>query len=329
MVNKSRRNFLKKGLPGILAMTMSTPAFAKTENWYMYFDGHLITEFSKPSEIRGFTEQIKEYFPNSSIKSNRVIINGYVFGTDWGDEIKIISVPIYDTPQLDSPIIPRASPGTNKSLEELMESMTLDSIKPDYLANEFKSRKRESNLKESSFSRNELLDITNHYGKTRTGIIEMLIDFAHFYGISRQIIPTYLAHVYQESSFNPYAHNKGDVIIKRKGRKIKVHSEARGIGQFIKSTAKKYGLGWNDAFNPAMNIDATTRYFKNLLIINHNDAKEAIGDYVGKSANLSQYEKHIARVIKNLNSASRLYNRHQNLRAELNSPRRKSHLIEV
>jgi hypothetical protein len=75
-----------------------------------------------------------------------------------------------------------------------------------------------------------------------------------------------------ESAFNPHA-------VSRKG--------AQGLMQLMPDTATK--LGVKDAFDPAANVNAGTKYLRDLLVLYHGDMVKALAAYNAGPQRVTQY----------------------------------------
>ena len=75
-----------------------------------------------------------------------------------------------------------------------------------------------------------------------------------------------------ESAFNPHA-------VSRKG--------AQGLMQLMPDTATKMGV--KDAFDPAANVNAGTRYLRDLLVLYHGDMVKALAAYNAGPQRVAQY----------------------------------------
>jgi hypothetical protein len=104
------------------------------------------------------------------------------------------------------------------------------------------------------------------YISRRDKYLPIIQDLATKYNIDPNIAH---AIVYKESRFNPNAYNPNDP------------GGARGLGQFIGSTARAYGLDNTTAFDPYKNLDAQARLLRDNLARAKGDQLKAIRMYNG------------------------------------------------
>jgi len=121
-----------------------------------------------------------------------------------------------------------------------------------------------------------------------------------------------------ESNFNPHA-------VSRKG--------ARGLMQLMPSTAQQ--LGVKDSFDPGANVDAGSRYLRDLLLQYNRDLAKALAAYNAGAQRVDRYHgvppyhetySYVSRIIADFNRkklAERAALHHQNSVTEKNGARRR------
>ncbi len=126
-------------------------------------------------------------------------------------------------------------------------------------------------------------------------------DLIGKYGDQYKNVPKNLvkAIIQQESSGNPNAEGK-----------MTKYGTAKGLGQFIDSTAKQYIPGWTkpeDSYNPEKNIAGIFAYMDDLLKKNNGDIKKATGRYFGTGRDpvlnktTGEYSKEVMKIYGELN----------------------------
>jgi soluble lytic murein transglycosylase-like protein len=124
-----------------------------------------------------------------------------------------------------------------------------------------------------------------------------------------QLDPDFVASVIRaESEFNPHA-------ISRKG--------ARGLMQLMPQTAAQ--LGVKNAFDPQSNVEAGTRYLRDLLVQYHGDAQKALAAYNAGPEPVQRYggvppyretRAYVTRIINDYNRTKRAQEQKQEQKPE-------------
>lgn len=110
---------------------------------------------------------------------------------------------------------------------------------------------------------------------TTDEIKQLVIDKANQWGINPNIA---LAQIQQESGFNP--------------NRVGALGE-RGLGQFMKGTWETYGSGnFDNAFDPATNLDAWGNYMSSLMGTFGGDYIKALTAYNGGPGHLTDPGKY-------------------------------------
>ena len=110
---------------------------------------------------------------------------------------------------------------------------------------------------------------------TTDEIKNLVVSKANQYGINPGIA---LAQIGRESSFNPRAVGS---------------SGERGLGQFMAGTWARFGQGsFDNAFDPAMNLDAWGNYMVYLMGLFNGDYIKALTGYNGGEGHLTNPEKY-------------------------------------
>lgn len=102
-----------------------------------------------------------------------------------------------------------------------------------------------------------------------TSLQELVAAAASLYGVDAGLITSVIA---VESNFNPKAVSPRN---------------ARGLMQLLPETAARFGV--KDVFDPKENIDAGTRYLRELLDAYHNDVTLALAAYNAGPDRVQQY----------------------------------------
>lgn len=293
----NRRDFLKKIGIGIGGITL-LPQISLAETLHIYLNGELLLKENNFNTEKKLTPYLKNF---EIVKRNQ-IPNGQEFILRNNDNLTFSLIPRDDLYEKYNP----KNYTTNKFI------LDNTNIHPNYLTQNFPRKHIKTNYMrnpriDSIFSRGEIREVERLYNPTfslekRLGEIQLIIDNAEFYHMPRNIIPIFLAHIKEESQFiSEYKNYQSDAV---------------GLGQFVKRTGNYYGLSPNQRFNPIRNADATTRYFIDLLENNRGNPKGAIGDYVGKNTNYSQYINHIKRIERSLPQMQDLYSKIEKIRGQ-------------
>lgn len=110
---------------------------------------------------------------------------------------------------------------------------------------------------------------------TTEEIKNLVVSKANQYGINPNIA---LAQIQRESGFNPRAVGS---------------SGERGLGQFMAGTWARFGQsGFDNAFDPVMNLDAWGNYMVYLMGLFNGDYLKALTGYNGGEGHLTDPGKH-------------------------------------